>query len=143
MNYHFYADDSSLYLIFHLYDIEAAVSRVEGCVAWVYEWMKLKSLKLNPSKTELLLITSKPIYKKLVCATISICDTLIEPSEAVKMIVGILLDKHITVEQHVTSVCRAAHYHLQSGSLLYVVMLLAGSHIGYELPSVTNDITSN
>ncbi len=73
--------------------------------------MKLKSLKLNPSKIELLLITSKPIYKQYVCPTISICDTLIEPSEVVKMI-GVLLDKHITMEQHVTSVCRAAHYYL-------------------------------
>ncbi len=69
------------------------------------------SLKLNQSKTELLLITSEPIYKQFVCPTISICDTLIKPSEVVKMI-GVLLDKHITMEQHVTSVCRAAHYDL-------------------------------
>ena len=31
----------------------------------------------------------------------------------------------------------------QSGSLLYLVILLAGSNIGYGLPSVTNGITSN
>ncbi len=79
-------------------------------------WMKLKSLKLNLSKTEFLLITSKPIYKKLICSTISICDTLIEPSEVVKMI-GVLLEKHITMEQHVTSVCAAAHYHLYNGKI--------------------------
>ncbi len=52
----------------------------------VQEWIKLKSLKLNPSKTELLLIPSKPIYKQFVCPTISICDTFIEPSEVVKII---------------------------------------------------------
>ena len=90
MNYHFYVYDSSLYLIFHAHDTESAVGRIEGCVALVQEWMKPKSLKLNPSKTELLLRTSKPIYKKLVCSTISICDTLIEPSQVVKMI-GVLL----------------------------------------------------
>ncbi len=106
-----FVDGSSLYLIVHPHDIESAVSRVEGCVALVQKLMELKSLLLNSSKTELLLITSKTIYKKLVCPTISICDTLIEPSEMVKMI-GELLDKHITVEQHVTSACRATHYHL-------------------------------
>ncbi len=26
--------------------------------------------------------------------------------------IGVMLDKHITMEQHVTSVCRAARYHL-------------------------------
>ncbi len=83
MNYHFYADDSSLYLMFCPHYIESAVSRVEGYVALVQE----KSLKLNPSKTdELLLITPKPVYKQFVCPTISICSTLIEPSEVVKII---------------------------------------------------------
>ncbi len=32
---------------------------------------------------------------------------------------------------------------LQSGSLLYLIILLAGSNTGYGLPSVANDITSN
>ncbi len=32
---------------------------------------------------------------------------------------------------------------LQSGSLLYLVILLAGGNTGYGLPSVANDITSN
>ncbi len=103
MNYHFDAGDSSL--------IKSDVSKVEGCVASFQEWMDLKSLKLNPSKTELLLITSKTIYTKLVCPTISICDTLIEYSEVVKTI-GILLDKHIAMERHVTSVCKAVPYNL-------------------------------
>ena len=109
MNYHFYADDSSLYLIVHPHDIESAVSRVEGRVALVQKLVKLESLELNPSKTERLLITSKPINKKLVCPTISI--TLTEPSEVVKMIRE-MLDKHITMGQHITSACRATHYHL-------------------------------
>ncbi len=33
-------------------------------------------------------------------------------------------------------------YIVQSGSLLYLVILLAGSNTGYGLPSVANDITS-
>ena len=38
-------DDSSLYPIFEPHDIGSTVRQVEGCVALVQEWMKLKSLK--------------------------------------------------------------------------------------------------
>ncbi len=66
------------------------------------EWMKLKSLKLDPPRTELLLTTSKPISKKIACPVIFICDTEPEVSEAARMI-GVLLDKHSTMQQHISS----------------------------------------
>ncbi len=42
---------------------------------------------------------------------------------------------------HVTSRTQSSAIYVQSGSLLYLV--LAGSNIGYGLPSVANDITGN
>ena len=107
MQYHLYADDSSLRPL----DILATMSRVEQCVDAVRLWMSQKSLKMNDSKTEVLLITSKQLSKKVTCPSISIGGHLVKPGEVVKSI-GVLLDKHCSMEQHVTSVCKTAQYHL-------------------------------
>ncbi len=55
-------------------------------------------VKLNPPKTEFLLIISKSIYKNR-CPTISICGIFIQPSEVAKMI-GVLLENRITMNWH-------------------------------------------
>jgi hypothetical protein len=111
MNYHFYADDSSLYVIFKPLDIIIAVEKVEQCVVSVRQWMCQKSLKMNDAKTEVLLITSKQISKKVSCPSMCIGDNLVDPCEVAKSI-GVLMDKHASMEQHVTSVCRSSLYHL-------------------------------
>ncbi len=59
MNYHFYADDSSLYIMFKPLDIITTVDHVEQCVRSVRTWMSQNSLKMNDTKTEVLLITTK------------------------------------------------------------------------------------
>jgi len=111
MDYHFYADDSSLYVLFQPRDLTDTIQHTEQCLVSVRQWMSQKCLKLNDSKTEILLISSKQISKKLECPSIIIGDTSVEPKDVVKS-VGVLMDKHITMEDHVSAVCKSARYHL-------------------------------
>ena len=59
LNYHFYADDTQLYISFK--DCDADVTRlcVENCVAGICHWMDVNKLKLNHDKTEIILIYLK------------------------------------------------------------------------------------
>jgi len=62
MGYHFYADDTQLYLSFNSLrgdDQAYSVSQVESCVRDIDRWMSCNKLKLNRVKTELLVISSK------------------------------------------------------------------------------------
>ncbi|PIK38248.1 hypothetical protein BSL78_24925 [Apostichopus japonicus] len=111
MDYHFYADDSSLYLMFHPNDISITVHRLEKCITSVRQWMSHKCLKMNDSKTEVLLISSKHLARKIECPSIIIGDHQVEPSDVAKSI-GVIMDKHASMEDHITSVCRSAQYHL-------------------------------
>ena len=47
LDYHLYADDTQLYFSFKSMDVDAAKSRVEGCVSAICRWMNLNELKLN------------------------------------------------------------------------------------------------
>ena len=59
LDYHFYADDTQLYISFKDCDVDVARPRAESCVADICHWMDLKELKLNHDKTESMLIYSK------------------------------------------------------------------------------------
>ncbi|PIK52095.1 hypothetical protein BSL78_10997 [Apostichopus japonicus] len=77
----------------------------------VRQWMSHKCLKMNDSKTEVLLISSKHLARKIECPSIIIGDHQVEPSDMAKSI-GVIMDKHASMEDHITSVCRSAQYHL-------------------------------
>ncbi|XP_071813795.1 uncharacterized protein [Apostichopus japonicus] len=66
---------------------------------------------MNNSKTEVLLISSKHLARKIECPSIIIGDHQVEPSDVAKSI-GVIMDKHASMEDHITSVCRSAQYHL-------------------------------
>jgi len=60
--YHFYADDTQLYLSFSSLsgdDQAYSAAQVKSCVGDIDHWMSLNKLKLNRDKTELLVISSK------------------------------------------------------------------------------------
>ena len=53
---HLYADDSQLYVSFASGNSAAALNGLQACLTSVQSWMSTNKLKLNPDKTEFLLI---------------------------------------------------------------------------------------
>ena len=53
---HLYADDSHLYVSFASGDSAAALNGLQSCLGPVQLWMSTNKLKMNPDKTEFLLI---------------------------------------------------------------------------------------
>ena len=53
MNFHFYADDSQVYVSFVSVS-SVTVLRIEVCLQDITAWMSLNKLKLNSEKMELL-----------------------------------------------------------------------------------------
>ena len=54
--HYLYADDSQLYVSFSSGDSAAALNGLQSCLASVQSWMRTNKRKLNPDKTEFLLI---------------------------------------------------------------------------------------
>ena len=76
LSYHFYADDTQLYLSFEKSspeDLSTCTSALEDCVKDIDLWMLNNKLKLNSGKTEIIVFSSsycpRPALKNLVIAS--------------------------------------------------------------------------
>ena len=62
MQFHFYTDDTQLYISFSVNDdleLASSIVKIENCLSNLDKWMALNKLKLNKDKTELLYLYSK------------------------------------------------------------------------------------
>ena len=79
VNFHFYADDTQLYVHLSHRNASAAFDKLNRCLQDVKEWLSASKLKLNPDKTEFILFGSKKQRERL-SALISCATPFTPPS---------------------------------------------------------------
>ena len=117
LSYHFYADDSQLYLSFKGND-QLAQSRqsLEQCLSDISEWMLVNGLKLNQDKTELMCIHSR-FHDYPPLTEIQVCGNIIVPCvSAVNL--GVVFDDRMTGELQVSNIVRSSYFHLRNLSAI-------------------------
>jgi len=110
---HQYSDDCQLYLELTADALDDPKQRLEACIASISEWMAANMLKLNDTKTELLVFSPPRILPPLTLDSIRIAGTDIASVDCVRDL-GFLLEMHLNAERQVNSVCSAAYYHLSN-----------------------------
>ena len=65
-NHHFYADDTQLYITLTPTNFSHSIQKLKNCLNDFQNFMFANKLKLNPEKTEFILIGSKNYRKQLV-----------------------------------------------------------------------------
>ena len=62
IKFHFYADDSQVYVHLSQKNASAAFEQMTRCLDDVKEWMSTSKLKLNPAKTKFVIFGSKSCH---------------------------------------------------------------------------------
>jgi hypothetical protein len=98
--YHLYADDLQLYLNMSCKpeEVSKCVELVNEILADVLEWSEKHGLRLNPNKSQAMLIGSEKSYSKIdlsVVPKVSLNNVRLEFCEKVKNL-GIVFDRHLT-----------------------------------------------
>ena len=107
IKFHFYADDSQVYLHLSEKNASAAFVNWNRCVYDVKEWMSTSKLKLNPDKTEFIIFDSKRQRDKLkACFPIDILGNPFCLVDSVKNL-GVWFDSDFSLSKHVLNVCKS------------------------------------
>ena len=108
---HMYADDTQLSISFVPQHLLAAMSQVQKCVAHIRLWMAQNLLKLNPNKTEVMILR-KRWDKSDAPETVPITeDEDIGVTEVAKNL-GVMLDKELNMTDHVTRIVQMGNLQL-------------------------------
>ena len=106
---HQYADDTQLYLSFPP-DSEEAVEVLDRCLEAVGGWMRVNKLRLNPDKTEVLLVRKSTTRVLDYHPTL---DGVALPLKEQVRSLGVLLDPQLLLDSQVAAVARGAFAQLR------------------------------
>ena len=85
INHHFYADNTQLYITLTPTNFSHSIQKLKNCLSDIQNFMSANKLKLNPDKTEFILIGSKNNRKQLLPHfPINILGNQVSPAQSVR-----------------------------------------------------------
>ena len=113
MTHHLYADDTQIYLELDSRNFDSSITELTNCLDAVQACMGNNKLKLNPDKTEFIVIGDDQIRSSLKSSfPVSLLGNSMEPAESVKNL-GVVLDAENSMQRYMANLCRISYYHLQ------------------------------
>jgi hypothetical protein len=111
VSYVLYADDIQLYTICDTLETATAIKRLEMCISDVNDWLNEHELVLNASKTEFIVFHPKAMPP--LSLSLKVGDATITSSAVVRNL-GVYLDSTLTMEKHVSHICKNAFFYLRN-----------------------------
>ncbi len=108
---HMYADDTQLYVSFKPDQVDVNVQSLEECMKEIKKWMAQNHLKLNDSKTEVLVIGTPTVVEKCNVSSIEIGSEKVCPTKSAHNI-GVILDSNLNMEEHVQGMTKTCYLQL-------------------------------
>jgi len=109
-----YADDTQLFISISPTAPTDSVHLVEQCLAQLHYWFCLNGLALNPDKSEAIWFSTWQRSISLPpVSSVNIAGSTIPISSSIKTL-GVTLDNHLSLNQHVSSVCKSSYFHLRA-----------------------------
>ena len=113
INYHFYADDTQLYISLSPANFSHSIQKLKNCLNDIQIFMFTNKLKLNPDKTQFILIGSKNNRKQLLPHfPINILGNQVSPAQSVKNL-RVVFDSNFTFSDHVSQVIKSTRAHVR------------------------------
>ena len=147
-----YADDTQVMLSGPAGDLRVLISRMEDSLASLNDWFSANALKVNASKTQLIVFGSRQKLRKLPDFSVTFRDAALQPCSQVGNL-GVTFDSTLSWDAHVSDLCRRctglliglshARHCLPDGIVSLLVTALVISRIQYCLTVYGNGSQKN
>ena len=109
-----YSDDEQLILSFKPNNADAknATTKMEKCIEDIRIFLKDNKLCNNGSKTEIIIIGMKSQHKNFQPEKVAIDKLPIEYTDNVRNL-GVIFDKHMTMEKQINKMCKSAYFNIK------------------------------
>ena len=147
-----YADDTQVLISDVKRNLPNLILRMESTVTSLASWFRAHGLKLNTSKTEILLLGTRQNTRDLSPVSVRVGGGTVRESQCVKNL-GVLFDRHLTWDAHVSDVVRKCvglliglrhlRHYLPQRVMMTVVQGLVMSRVRYCLAVYGNGSAAN
>ena len=147
-----YADDTQVLISDVKQNLPGLILRMESSLSSLAAWFHAHGLKLNTSKTEILLLGTRQNTRGLSPVSVRVGGGTIQESRCVKNL-GVLFDRHLSWDAHVSDVVRKSvglliglrhlSHFLPQHVMCTVVQALVVSRVRYCIPVYGNGSASN
>ena len=111
INHHFYADDTQLYITLTPTNFSRSIQKLKNCLSDIQNFMSANKLKLNPEKTEFILIGSKNNRKQLFPHfPINILGNQVSPAQSVRNL-RVVFNSSFSFLDHMSQVIKSTRVH--------------------------------
>ena len=111
IKYHFYADDTLLYITLSPTNFSHSIQKLKNCLNNIQNFMFANKLKLNPEKTEFIVIGSKNNRKQLLPHfPINILGNQASSAQSVRNL-GVVFNSNFSFSDHVSHVIKSSIVH--------------------------------
>ena len=114
VNFHFYADDTQIYVSVSNSHSDSIKHRLEKCVSDIRNWMSSNFLLLNDSKTEFVLLSSNSFTSDSApISSIEIGNEQVEVTFGARNL-GVFLDSNLSMDKHISNISKSCFFYLRN-----------------------------
>ena len=112
LNCMFYADDTQIYLSIGKDSLPSlGIAFLQECIHSIIGWTIENRLVLSNTKTDIIHLHSKFVRNPVAVPEVLVGINKVKPVEKVRDL-GVIFDRHMTMKDHVSSMCKSAFYAL-------------------------------
>ena len=114
MMYHCYADDTQL---MKTVSLKEPANQHDACrmmsdgIKTIEDWMTANKLKLNPEKTEFIVISNSRNFAKVAVDQLQLNNAQVKRVDCVRNL-GVTMDSTLTMKEHVAKLCQTCYYYI-------------------------------
>ena len=111
-----YADDHKIAFRIQVGDLEneaTVIKQLDECLLDIMHWMNQKKLKMNNSKTEIILYGTKQQLSKVNISSVNVGGIEVKCVDHVRDL-GVLMENNLSFDRHIRKKCQTSHIHLRN-----------------------------